>query len=283
MLAARRIRVELGGRCVVDGVDLEVAPGRVVVVAGPNGAGKSTVLRALAGEIRPSAGSVSMNGDDLRSRPARETARLRAVLRQRTTVSFPMTAREVALLGRIPHNGGVETARDREAVRESLRRTGVDHLAARPYASLSGGEQQRVQLARVLAQIVEASVEPSSGPSTDAYVEPRYLLLDEPTAGLDLAHQHLCLRIARRLARQGVGVLAVLHDLTLAARYADDVVLLRAGRLVAAGPAHDALTPQNVADVFGMRAHSSLHPKSGRLRLSLGAPLRRPASTETRR
>jgi iron complex transport system ATP-binding protein len=262
-LSARAVSVELGGRRVLDDVHVDVAPGCVVVVAGGNGAGKSTLLRTLSGELAPTRGSVVLDERDLAAWPAGEIARRRAVLRQRTEASPTMTAVEVVMLGRLPHNGGVDAARDHAIAGRAMRRTGVDALAARRYATLSGGEKQRVQLARVLTQILE--------PASD---RPRYLLLDEPTSGLDLAHQHLCLRIARRLARQGAGVLAVLHDLSLAARYADQVVLLRAGRIAATGPTGVALTARNVEEVFGVRAHASIHPASGRLRLRLGAPLK---------
>jgi len=262
-LRASGVAVDLGGRRVLDDVHLEVAPGRVVVVAGGNGAGKSTLLRALSGELAPQHGSVALDGRELGAWPAAELARRRAVLRQRTEAAPTMTAVEVVLLGRLPHSGGVENVRDHAIARRAMRRTGVDGLADRRYGTLSGGEKQRVQLARVLAQVLE--------PVGDG--DSRYLLLDEPTAGLDLAHQHLCLRIARRLARAGVGVLAVLHDLALAARYADDVVLMRAGRVTASGLANAALTARNVEEVFGVRARTRVHPRSGRLRLSLGAPL----------
>jgi len=263
-LRAEALRVDRGGRSIVHDLHLDVVPGELVVVCGGNGAGKSTLLRALAGELRPSGGRVTLGGRDLASWSPGELARVRAVLRQSTDVAFPMTCLEVVLLGRLPHNGGVETPGDHAIAMATLRSNGASHLAERYYASLSGGEKQRVQIARTLAQIFAADSDGS-----------RYLLLDEPTAGLDLAHQHACLKLARRAAARGVGVVAVLHDLALAARYADRVVVLERGRMMASGTAEAVLTPELVGDVFGVASRMVGKRRSAIPRLLLGGPLRK--------
>jgi iron complex transport system ATP-binding protein len=251
-LEARRVGVTIRANRLLDAVSLTVAPGELVAIVGPNGAGKSTLLRALSGELASSDGDVWLCNRPLRAWPLREQARMRAVLPQQSTLTFAFTVREVVLLGRAPHSQGIDGPHDQAIAAAALAAVDADHLAERWYTTLSGGERQRVQLARVLAQIWE--------PLAD---RPRFLLLDEPTSSLDIAHQHATLAIAQRWARQGVGVLAVLHDLNLAAQYADRLAVLRAGRKVADGSPNDVLTPALIADVFGMPVQVLRHPTMG--------------------
>ena len=252
MLEARDIAVAIGGKRLLDGVSLGLRGGEVLALVGPNGAGKSTLLKVISGELVPSAGSVAMGGRPLQDWPALERARSRGVLAQDTALAFPFTAFEVAQMGRFPFNGGHTTLRDRAIAREALAYADVAHLAQRLYPTLSGGERQRVQLARVLAQIWE----PQAGP--------RCLLLDEPTSSLDLAHQQQALKGARRFAlEQGVAALVVLHDLNLAAQYADRIALLHEGRLVACGTPREVLTAQRLAECFAVEAAILAHPRSG--------------------
>jgi len=239
MLRAANITVRRGGRAILDNVSCEAPAGRVTVILGPNGAGKSTLLRLFAGEFAPDAGRVWLGGRELSHWRAAEAARRRAVLPQESALAFPFRADEVVLMGRAPHVRGTESAADHAIAEEALARVDMAGKRARVFPSLSGGEKQRVHLARALAQIWEAS-------------EGRALLLDEPTSSLDLAHQHGALREARRLADAGVAVLAILHDLNLALAYADDVILLHGGRLAAAGPVGAALTPGRIREVFGV-------------------------------
>lgn len=246
MLEAQDISVERGRRALVRDVSLVLEPGQSVAIVGPNGAGKTTLLRALSGEIAPTAGKVLLHGRELARWSKEELARARAVLPQSSSLDFPFTVGEVVLMGRMPH--GRSARRDMEIAQAALELVGAAQLADRLYTTLSGGERQRVQLARVLAQIWEGD-------------EPRYLLLDEPTASLDLAHQQATMRTARRFARRGVGVVAVLHDLNLAAQHADRIVVLSDGRVVAAGPARDALTPDIIRGVFGIEACMITHPR----------------------
>jgi iron complex transport system ATP-binding protein len=249
MLEAREVTVEADGTRLLDGVSVEVPPGQVTAVVGPNGAGKSTLLAVISGERTPSAGEVWLEGRRLAEWPRIERARTRAVLPQDSTLAFAFTALEVVLIGRTPHVRGAEQPADLAIARAALEAAGAADLEARLYPTLSGGERQRVQLARVLAQIWEA---PPAGA--------RYLLLDEPTSSLDLAHQHDTLALARRFAAEGAGVVAILHDLNLAAQYADRIVVLRNGRLIAAGSAGEVLTPEVILEVFGMPVIVGLHP-----------------------
>lgn len=248
MLALESVRVRIGDAVLLDGVSLVVQPGEVVAVVGANGAGKSTLLKVAAGERSPSAGRVTLDGRPLGAFSPEALALRRAVLPQHSALQFGFTAAEVVRLGRTPHAGRATRAQDEAAVERALAQAGVSHLAGRRYPTLSGGEQQRVHLARTLAQL------------DGRHDEPRYLLLDEPTASLDLAHQHAVLRTARALAEAGTGVLVVLHDLNLAAQYADRLAVLRRGRLLADGPPAEVLDPALVHAAFDVVVTVLPHP-----------------------
>ncbi len=250
MIEARELHVRIGAQALLAGVSLELCAGELVAVVGPNGAGKSTLRRVLCGDAEPNAGEVWMDGRPLAAWPLVERARVRAVLPQDSTLNFPFTVLEVVLMGRTPHVRGTEEPRDYEIARAALNATEAEHLSERVYPTLSGGERQRVQLARVLAQIWEPT------PTGDA----RYLLLDEPTSNLDLAHQHSTLNIARRFTRTGLGALVILHDLNLAAQYADRLIMLKAGRVVAAGPPAQVLTESSIRATFDVPVLITRHP-----------------------
>ena len=242
-LEARAVGYRIAWRALLDGVSLRLAPGEVLALAGPNGAGKSTLLRLLAGDLAPTSGAVLLDGRPLASFRARDLALRRAVLPQQTLLQFAFAAREVVAMGRHPHlarHG--ETDQDEAIVRAAMGRTETLPLAERAYPSLSGGEQGRVSLARTLAQ------------------EAPLLLLDEPTAALDLRHQQAVLATARTLAAEGAAVLAVLHDLNLAAAYADRVALLAAGRLVTVGTPWATLTATTLSEIFGHPIAVVPHP-----------------------
>lgn len=246
-LAAQNLSFRVGSRALVHDVSLSVRPGQVVAVVGPNGAGKSTLLKMLSGDIQPHRGEVSLNDKSLTAWGKRDRAKLRAVLPQNTSLNFGFTVKEVVLIGRSPHVRGFERPLDHAIAYEALCAAKIEHLAERVYTTLSGGEQQRVQLARVLAQIWE-----NNGP--------RYLLLDEPTNNLDLTHQHGTLDIAAEFARNGVGVLAILHDLNLAAQYADDILILKHGEQVAYGTPNTILTAETIRHAFDMPVMIEPHP-----------------------
>jgi iron complex transport system ATP-binding protein len=253
MLTAQAVTVRRGGRTVLDGVDLAVAPGELLGVIGPNGAGKSTLLQVLSNALAPHAGTVALDGRPLARWGRSALARRRAVLPQAPVVAFPFCARDVVALGRSPHAGLSGRDRDREIVAAALAEADAAHLGERAYDTLSGGERQRVHLARVLAQVWA----PADG---DAAC---YLLLDEPTNNLDLAHQHALLAQARRFARRGHGVLAILHDPNLAAGYADRIAVLQAGRIAAAGAPAEVLTPALLRRTFGLAVEVWERPAGG--------------------
>ncbi len=248
MLIARALRVALGRRTVLDGIDLDAPPGAVTAIAGPNGSGKTTLLRVLTGEL-PSAGEIWLNGRAVARLRPWELAACRAVLPQATPLAFPFTVAEVVGLG---HTAGT-AAGDHAVAAAALAAVGLRGHAGRLYQELSGGEQQRVQLARVLAQVWEPS-----GPGG-----PRWLFLDEPVAGLDIAHQLQVMELARDYARRGGGVVAVMHDLNLTAAFADRVLLLDAGRIAAAGPPARALDGAVLSRVYRCRVRVGALPQGG--------------------
>ena len=252
LLCCGQVTVRVGPRTLVDAVSFDAHPGELLAVVGPNGAGKSTLLGAIAGDRKPSAGAVHIAGRLVDRWPAADLARVRAVLPQCDTLAFPFTALEVAVIGRAPHVEHTETAEDERLARAALASVGMAAFADRIYTTLSGGERQRVQLARALAQL--AGLPAGS---------PRLLLLDEPTSSLDLLQQHRVLGLARRMAREGACVLAVLHDLNLASQYADRVAVLARGKLVGIGVAEDVLDVGRMREVFGVDAHVVRSPETG--------------------
>ena len=243
MLEARDLSFSYGKHSVLDGVSVRLKPGKLLALLGTNGAGKSTLLKILTGELSPRRGEVRLGEKKLTDWHTRDLAQVRAVLPQEPRLAFNFTVKDVVLMGRTPHIHRGETFRDREICQLALRRVDLQDFENRYYLELSGGERQRVHLARVLAQIWEPQEQ-----------HPRYLLMDEPVAGLDLAHQHGTLRIARELAAEGVGVLAILHDINLALAYADETILISGGTVAADGPTPEVLTEARVSDVFNVQA-----------------------------
>ena len=232
----------------VDHVSLSLHPGEVLALLGPNGAGKSSLLKLLAGEIPCDRGRVCLGGTDIGDLSAKTLALHRAVLPQESVLAFSFRVRDVVLMGRNPHRGCGD-AIDQDVATWAMDLTDVLPMENRDYTQLSGGERQRVQLARVLAQI---------GPKKK---DNRFLLLDEPTAALDLAHQHLLLGVAKQLAiTLKIGVLAILHDLNLAALYANRIALIKAGRLEAVGLPEDVLSSTTISNVFSMDTSVVPHP-----------------------
>jgi iron complex transport system ATP-binding protein len=248
-LEARQITVQIGRCPILQDISLSVVAGEVLAVIGPNGAGKSTLLKVLSGDLAPSQGDVWMNGKPLDAWQRKERAQMRAILPQNASLTFAFTVLEVALIGRTPHIQGRERPLDYAIARAALEAAGVLALQDRLYTTLSGGEKQRVQLARILAQIW-----------TETTMQTRFLLLDEPTNSLDLSHQHSTLDIARQFARQGVGVLAILHDLNLAAQYADRILVLKDRGCLASGTPYQVLTPTIIQQAFDMLVMVSPHP-----------------------
>ncbi len=255
MLRACNIRVDLGQTIVLHDVSLSIAPGEVVAVLGPNGAGKSTLLAVLSGALVPHTGHATLENRPLSRWSPQALARKRAVLPQHSELAFPFRVLEVVLLGRSPHAGTTSRGKDLAVAKGALMETEANHLADRIYTTLSGGERQRVQMARILSQIDFST--------TNNQVADRYLLLDEPTSSLDLAHQHATLVTARRAADRGIGVMAILHDLNLAAMYADRIVVLHGGRVAAEGLPEDVLTETMVRQAFNLSVSITRHPTRG--------------------
>lgn len=243
-ISAIDVGVDLDGVTVLDRVSLGVNTGEVLAIVGPNGAGKSTLLGVLGGELRATRGAVTFDGRAVGTIRAAELARLRSVLSQENTVSFPFRVSEVVAMGRAPWARAAEGRDDLTAVVEAMDAADVAHLAGRRYTTLSGGEKARVSLARVLAQ------------------RTRTILLDEPTASLDLRHQEEVMRIARRMADDGRAVVVVMHDLTLAGAYADRLALVADGHLAALGTPVEVLTEELVERVYGLPVE--LHVARGR-------------------
>ncbi len=234
-----------GNGRVLNDLTLRVGSGEMVAVVGPNGSGKTTLLRVLSGTLRPQRGEVRLDGEPVRHLSRLAIARRMAVLSQETSVPFAFTARQIVLMGRIPylHPLAGETRRDHEVVRQAMAATTTDHLAERIFNELSGGERQRVLIAMALAQ------------------QPTLLLLDEPTVHLDISHQIEVLELVRRLNREtGITVVAVMHDLNLAALYFERMVLVNGGCVVADGRPIDVLAPGVVESVFNTAVRVVPHP-----------------------
>lgn len=236
----------VGAAQILADVTLEVGYGRVLALVGPNGAGKSTLLGVLAGDIAPTEGAVALDDRDLADWSVRELSHQRSVLLQSNAVAFSFTGRQVVEMGRAPWLGTPRADDDENAIAAALEETDAIAFADRPFPTLSGGERARVSLARVLAQ------------------DTPVLLLDEPTASLDIGHQEDVLRVARRLAGRGCAVVAVLHDLSLAAAYADDLAMLHHGRLVAHGTPAEVLTAERVEEVYRTPVRILADPDTGR-------------------
>ncbi len=244
----RGLHVGYDRRNVLEGIDLELNAGEILGIVGPNGAGKTTLLRAIAGALRPSFGVVYLDGKELGRLKPQEVARQIAVVAQVPTVSLDFRVRELVELGRLPHLRPPDRLgpADRKAVENALRLTGLEDLAERPISSLSGGERQRVFLAMALAQ------------------EPQLLLLDEPTAHLDVRYRLEFLILVRKLAQEGLAVAMALHDLNLAAQFSDRLLLLGQGRVLAQGHPEEVLIPELLEKAFGVRALVLGHPLTGR-------------------
>jgi len=254
MLIANDLSLRRGSKTILRNLSLCIRPGEIVALLGRNGAGKSTLLKAMSGEFHGNlqhaeaqlSGHISLNDTPLAQLTPQQLATSRAVLPQSVQFSFPFTAMEIALLGRYPHGGG-RTLNDRLIAMEALALAGAAMLAERDVTTLSGGELARVQFARVLAQLRPPQV--SGGPLPVA----RYLLLDEPTAALDLAHQHHLLSTLRQLTKEwDIGVLAIMHDPNLAARYADQLAWLADGTLLVQDTPALSMTPHVVRTCLGI-------------------------------
>lgn len=239
---------------VLDETEFKVERGDLVALLGANGAGKSTLLRCISRILNPSAGHILLDGQELRHYNSKELARLMAVVPQETTADFDFTVEDIVMMGRFPYLGRFqkEDKEDREIVRRSMEMTGVSHLADRSIAALSGGEKQRVIMARAVCQ------------------QPEVLILDEPTANLDIGYQSMLLELAARLNRDyGVTVIAAIHDINLAVHHFNRFILLSGGRVLATGRAEEVITAENIQMSYGVPASTYRHPLHGVLQVSV--------------
>jgi iron complex transport system ATP-binding protein len=251
MITAKNLTVSLSGKTIVHGVALEAKAGQLTAIVGPNGSGKTTTMKAIAGEL-PSKGEITINGHALGTLEPWQLAVKRAVLPQAATIAFPFTVREIVRLG-LTVGPNRHAERIDAITSEALAAVDLSGFAGRYYQELSGGEQQRVQLARVLSQIWE--------PVLDG--EPCFLMLDEPVSALDIRHQLTIMQLARRYCEGGGGVIAVMHDLNLTAMFADHMVMMRAGRIERSGPPAEVMTDDAMETVFGCRMRINGVPATG--------------------
>jgi iron complex transport system ATP-binding protein len=252
MIEARDVSVSIGRKTIVSGVDFDVKPGELVAIVGPNGSGKTTFLKALSGELAYT-GRVAINGCDLASMKPWEAASLRAVLPQATSLSFPFTVREIVKLGLTGGRSGVLAGEEKWLPERALARVDLEGFAGRFYQELSGGEQQRVQLARVLCQVWSPVLDRA----------PRYLFLDEPVSSLDIKHQLIIMNIAHDFAQRGGGVVAILHDLNLTAMFAERIFVMHRGGLAAAGTPSAVLSDELISRVFECELKVGVLPSAG--------------------
>jgi iron complex transport system ATP-binding protein len=251
LVTVEGVSVAIEGKRLVEEATFALQPGEFVGLVGPNGSGKSSLLRAIYRVLKPAAGHVSLGGDDVWMLPPREAARRTAVVGQERAGEFDFTVGELVLMGRMPHKGVLDndSKADRDIVAQSLAEVGMGHCVVRQFASLSGGEKQRVLVARALAQ------------------QAPFLVLDEPTNHLDIRHQLELLELIRRLK---ITTLAALHDLNLAARYCDRIAMISQGRMVAVGTPSEVLTAERISAVYHVNAEVSQKSGITRIDFALG-------------
>jgi iron complex transport system ATP-binding protein len=253
MLKIDHLVCSAGSKRIVDDVSVVFHPNLLHVIVGPNGSGKSTFLKAFSGDWRPESGTVSYDGGGA------GLARRRAVMSQSPELHFPLSVDEIVLMGRYPHFSYRPGRKDLEVCKAAMEKLSVTELSGRDYLTLSGGERQRVQFARALAQIWDAPEEGS-----------RYLFLDEPVSSLDIHYQHQFLQTARSLLNENIVIIAVLHDLNLSLQYADRMLFMKGGRIVAAGDVPDIVKPELIEAVFGIRSYLLDNPAGSRPVVAFG-------------
>ncbi len=246
-LEVENLTIDVPGRRILDAVNLTFTGGKLIALVGPNGAGKSTLLGAIAGDRHPTNGRILINGVDITKRKLVDLARERSVLVQENRISFPFTVHEVVEMGRSPWQGTEQEDNDEKIIDKAIEIADVGHLRTRNFQSLSGGEKARAAFARVLAQ------------------QTPIIMLDEPTAALDIKHQEAVLKQALAEALNGKIVVVVLHDLTLAASYAHEVVVVDRGHVVAQGVPADVMTSQRLTDIYQYPISVFTHPETGEL------------------
>jgi len=254
MLTTENIHLNIGRKNILHNVSFQANKGELLAIVGANGAGKSSLLKIISGDTSASKGSTKLNGKLIHQYKKTELAKIRAVLAQSFSLNLSFLVKEVVMMGRYPHFNEIPTSQDHLWVEKALQETAVYHLKERVYTNLSGGEKQRVQLARVLAQVWKEE-------KAHADEKAHFLFLDEPVSSLDLLQQHKTLNLACKLKRKGFVVIAVLHDLNLASQYADKILMLKEGTVIAFGKTRDVLTPEHILEGFGMPVSLHQHPE----------------------
>jgi iron complex transport system ATP-binding protein len=239
MIKVKALSYKAGGKKLLDNLSFDAGKGELLAILGANGAGKSTLMKLLCREIKPFSGQITINGKELDNYRLEDLAKTRAVLSQHNTISISFQVNELVLMGRYPHFQQKPTATDFKIVQQVMEETGITDLASRDYNTLSGGEQQRVQLARVIAQIYDS---PNA-----------CLFLDEPTNGLDLQYQQQIMVLARSLADRGYCVICILHDINFASRFADRIMMLKNGKKVAEGFPVEVINCENIQETFSIK------------------------------
>ena len=254
MLRAENLTFHIGNTCLIDNVSLTLAPGEFTMVLGPNGAGKSTLLKLLTGVETPRHGEIWYGNRPLPSISLPTLAKEKAVLSQLLSLPFDLNVSDVVMMGRYPYFDLNPTADDRQIVADCLESVGMLSFKTRAFMSLSGGEKQKVHLARVLAQLHRL-------PGDDSV---KYLFLDEPISALDIHYQHQILGLVQQLAARNMVVFVIVHDINLALHYAQKVILMNEGRIYGMGSAHEVLTATAIEAVFQLKPHFMTHPETGR-------------------
>lgn len=242
MLKVKNISYSIGENKILSDVSAAFEPGKLTMIIGPNGSGKSTLLKIISNELNGYSGSVEYEGKILSKKDAKSISKIRAVLSQESELSFPLSVEEVVMMGRYPHFDFKPSANDEAICNEALEKMRMKNFSERNYLTLSGGEKQRVHFARVMAQIWEQSSNTC-----------RYLFLDEPIASLDLNYQHEFLKITKSIAQRNTVAIAVIHDINLALQYADSVILLNKGSVLAAGKPTEVITAENIYKVYSLK------------------------------
>ena len=252
MLRTEGIYYNIGKKNILNNISIDFKPGEVNMILGPNGSGKSTFLKVFSGELKPSQGNVFMDNTNIRELKKEDIAKVRAVMTQQPELSFPLAVEEVVMMGRYPHFDFNPSRKDEEICNEAISKMQVQHLVGRNYLTLSGGEKQRVQFARVLSQIWEVPESAS-----------RYLFLDEPLTNLDINYQQSFLLVSQELAKTNTVLIAIMHDINLSVQYADNLLFLKRGELVAHGSASDILSEELIKEVFDVDVRFVSNPING--------------------
>lgn len=249
MLQANNISYQIGSKSILRNCTIRLKPRTFTAIVGSNGAGKSTLLKAITNEVKLRDGSITVNGHSSSALDSKALSRIRAVMPQHTSINFPFSIEQIIEIGRFPHH--TSPVENEEIIEKVIEKTRLQSYRGRTYQTLSGGEKQRVQLARIMAQVWDKSP------------HPKYLLLDEPTSDLDILHQHALLGTARELMSDNLGVLAVLHDLNLAAQYADYLVFMKNGEIVKQGETREVFTKENIETTFNHPVQMLEDPTTG--------------------